>query len=77
LCHASYFEPVNPAQPDVSQVRYAVDVAFPGGKRRMILAFLSICSFVTIFIVGIIWATRPAKKDHSKEHGTTQHPGSI
>ncbi|MGC2161442.1 MAG: hypothetical protein WA634_06020 [Silvibacterium sp.] len=41
------------------------------------MAFLSIGSFVVIFLVAILWATRPATKHDAEEHGTTQHPGSI
>jgi hypothetical protein len=32
------------------------------------LAIFSIASFVTIFVVGIIWATRPERKQDSNRH---------
>jgi hypothetical protein len=32
------------------------------------MAFFSIGCFVTIFIVGVIWATRPAHKNESRYH---------
>jgi hypothetical protein len=32
------------------------------------MAIISIASFVTIFIVGIIWATRPAHKSDTHNH---------
>jgi hypothetical protein len=49
-------------------MRYAVADAVSGGKGRITLAFFSIGSFLTIFIFGIIWGTRPAHKHESRYH---------
>lgn len=47
-----------------TKVRYAgVQVKFRIGDS--ILALLAIASFVTIFVVGILWATRPEHRDNS------------
>jgi len=41
----------------------------PSGEiRRIILAFFAIGCFVTVFVIGIIWATRPAHKGESRFH---------
>lgn len=40
------------------------------------MAFFSIGSFLAIFIVGIIWATRPVNRREAQQHGTTQIPGT-
>jgi cbb3-type cytochrome oxidase subunit 3 len=37
-----------------------------GEKMEGALAFFAIGCFVTVFIVGIIWATRPAHKGESR-----------
>ncbi len=43
-------------------------VPFSGRNRRDTVAFFSIASFVIVFIVCIIWATRPAHKGESRYH---------
>jgi hypothetical protein len=37
------------------------------------MALFSIGSFLTIFVVGIVWATRPAHKHNPPQHGTSQN----
>jgi hypothetical protein len=47
-------------------MRYADAVALPGRKQGDIVAFFSIASFVAIFVIGIVWATRPAHEGESR-----------
>ncbi|HUY82151.1 MAG TPA: hypothetical protein VMU92_10555 [Acidobacteriaceae bacterium] len=59
-------KPQNKLLPAVHPLRYAVAVANWRKLRRIILALFVIGCFVTIFVVGIIWATRPAHKGGSR-----------
>jgi len=42
-----------------------VPLPFGAETGENTVAFFSIASFITIFVVGIIWATRPARKQDS------------
>ena len=44
-----------------------IPCSFKVGTGENTLAFYSIASFITIFVVGIIWATRPARKHNSHD----------
>jgi hypothetical protein len=59
--------------PDPAQLRYPVAV----GNRRHVVAFISIGSFFVIFLVAILWATRPVSKREAQEHGTKEQNESI
>ena len=41
------------------------------------MAFISIGSFFVIFLVAILWATRPESKRDSQEHGTKEQNESV
>lgn len=45
---------------------YAVAVAVFGTDEEDFVAFFAISCFVVVFVVGIIWATRPAHKGESR-----------
>jgi hypothetical protein len=46
------------------------------GERKAV-AYFALGSFVTIFIVGIIWATRPVSKPDEHHHGTAEQSESL
>jgi hypothetical protein len=48
-----------------------------GWNRRRIVAFIAIGSFFGIFLVAILWATRPESKRDAKTHGTKEQDESI
>lgn len=41
------------------------------------VAYLSLCSFVVIFVVAIVWATRPESKKDAELHGTREQSESL
>jgi hypothetical protein len=41
------------------------------------VAFISIGSFFVIFLVAILWATRPENKRDAQEHGTKEQNESV
>lgn len=41
------------------------------------MAFLAIGSFFGIFLVAILWATRPESKRDAQTHGTKEQDESI
>ncbi|MFZ0662993.1 MAG: hypothetical protein WAM66_09900 [Acidobacteriaceae bacterium] len=41
------------------------------------MAFISIGSFFVIFLVAILWATRPESKREARHHGTKEQHESI
>jgi hypothetical protein len=41
------------------------------------VAFISIGSFFVIFLVAILWATRPVSKREAQEHGTEEQHESL
>lgn len=58
-------------------MEYAVGVADSGAIQERYVAYFSIGSFVVIFTVAILWATRPESKRDAQTHGTTRRPGST
>jgi hypothetical protein len=46
-------------------------------NRRRAVAFISIGSFFVIFLVAILWATRPENKRDAQEHGTKEQNESV
>jgi hypothetical protein len=58
-------------------MEYAGAVALPGRNRRVIVAFFSIGSFVVIFVVAILWATRPVSESDAARHGTREQSESL
>jgi hypothetical protein len=59
--------------PDPARLRYPVAVR----NRRRLVAFISIGSFFVIFLVAILWATRPVSKREAQEHGTEEQHESL
>lgn len=41
------------------------------------MAFISIGGFFVIFLVAILWATRPESKRDAQEHGTEEQHESL
>ena len=41
------------------------------------MAFISIGSFFVIFLIAILWATRPENKRDAQEHGTKEQHESL
>lgn len=41
------------------------------------MALISIGSFFVIFLIAILWATRPVSKRETQEHGTKEQNESI
>ena len=41
------------------------------------MAFLSIGVFFVIFLIAILWATRPESKSDAQTHGTKEQDESI
>lgn len=50
---------------------------FAGFIRSVIVAFLSIGVFFVIFLIAILWATRPESKRDAQTHGTKEQDESI
>jgi len=46
-------------------------------NRRRVVAFISIGSFFVIFLIAILWATRPENKRDAQEHGTEEQHESL
>lgn len=47
-------------------------------QENMAMAFISIGSFFVIFLIAILWATRPEKHAHeAQHHGTEEQHESL
>jgi len=59
--------------PEPARLRYPVAIK----NRRRAVAFISIGSFFVIFLIAILWATRPESKRDAQEHGTKEQHESL